>query len=162
MKLLKFLDERLEISICVFLISFMTILIFVQVLMRYVFQNSLSWSEELARYVFIWLIYIGISYGAQTMRHIKIEAAIGLFPTKMQPYVTITGDIIFLLFALFIFMAGSELAVKIMKMKQNSSALNIPLWMVYAAPAVGYGLTAFRQVQVVMHRIELLKETHND
>ena len=64
-KILKWLDDNIELYICVFLMSFMTLLVFVQVVMRYVFNNSLSWSEELARYTFIWLIYIGISYGCK-------------------------------------------------------------------------------------------------
>lgn len=60
-KILKWLDDNAELYLCVFLMSFMTLVTFIQVVMRKVFNNSLSWSEELARYVFIWLIYIGIS-----------------------------------------------------------------------------------------------------
>lgn len=71
MKFLKLIDEYLEMSICVALISVIAVVLGLQVFMRYVMQNSLSWSEELARYLFIWLIYIGISYGAKIMRHIK-------------------------------------------------------------------------------------------
>lgn len=158
MKILKFLDERLEISICMFLICFMTLLIFVQVFMRYVMHSSLSWSEELARYTFIWLIYIGVSYGAKSMRHIKIEAALDLFPKKIQPYIVIVGDVFFLLFALFIFVAGIELSIKIMNLKQSSPALGIPMWVIYSAPAVGYGLTVIRQIQVIIYRIKHKEE----
>lgn len=52
-KLIHWLDEYLEISLCVALMSVMTVVIFVQVVMRYVFHNSLTWSEEFARYCFI-------------------------------------------------------------------------------------------------------------
>ena len=67
MKVLKWLDEYAEISICVALLSAMTLILAVQVFMRYVMGASLSWSEELARYLFIWLIYLGISFGARQM-----------------------------------------------------------------------------------------------
>ena len=93
-KILKWLDDNIELYICVFLMSFMTLLVFVQVVMRYVFNNSLSWSEELARYTFIWLIYIGISYGCKLRKHIKIDAALYLFPKKVRPYVVLLGDIL--------------------------------------------------------------------
>lgn len=65
MKILKWLDNYLELTVSVFLMSLMTVLIFLQVIMRYVMHNSLSWSEELARYTFVWLIYIAISYGSK-------------------------------------------------------------------------------------------------
>ena len=51
--------------------------------MRYVVGASLSWSEELARYVFIWLVYIGISYAVQMKAHVKVEAAI-VFSSKIN------------------------------------------------------------------------------
>ena len=78
MKVLKWLDANLEKYLCVVLMSVMTLIIFIQVVARYVFQNSLSWSEELARYIFIWLVYLGISYGCQMRKHIKIDAALQL------------------------------------------------------------------------------------
>ena len=46
-KILHFLNEYLEETICVILMSVMTIIIFIQVVMRYLMHNSLSWSEEL-------------------------------------------------------------------------------------------------------------------
>ena len=60
MKVMKWFDEYAEISVCVVLMSTMTVLLAVQVFMRYVMGASLSWSEEIARYLFIWLIYLGI------------------------------------------------------------------------------------------------------
>ena len=65
-----------------------------QVIMRYVFHSSLGWSEELARYMFVWLVFIGISYGAKVMRHIKIDAFLYLFPKLMRPYIVILGDVL--------------------------------------------------------------------
>ena len=38
---------------------------FVQVVMRYVFHSSLTWSEEMARYLFVWLVYFSVAYTAK-------------------------------------------------------------------------------------------------
>ena len=54
---MKFLNEHLEEFFIIPLMFAMSIIIFIQVVMRYAFQNSLTWSEELARYLFVWLVY---------------------------------------------------------------------------------------------------------
>ncbi|MCL2601411.1 MAG: TRAP transporter small permease subunit, partial [Treponema sp.] len=69
LKALQWLDLNAEITINIFLMSFMVIILFIQVIMRRVFNNSLFWSEELARYMFIWLVYLGISHGARLRKH---------------------------------------------------------------------------------------------
>ncbi len=158
LKFLKALDEKFELYICVVLMSFMTVLIFVQVFMRYVMHNSLTWSEELARYIFIWLIYLGISYGAKIMKHIKIDAALGLFPKAARPYVVILGDILFLVFAIFIVYTSWGVVQKQIKLGQTSPALHVPMWIVYLAPTVGFALTTIRQIQTLIYRFKCLKQ----
>ena len=157
MKLLKTLDEKFEISICVFLMSLMTVLIFAQVIMRYVFHSSLSWSEELSRYVFIWLIYIGVSYGSKQMKHLKIEAGLSIFPSAVRPYIVIIGDILFLVFSIFIIFTSSIVVNKQMMLGQSSPALGIPMTIIYAAPAVGFFLTSIRQVQTIIYRVKSMR-----
>jgi len=151
------LDEYLEVSICIFLMSSMTLILGVQVFMRYVVHNSLSWSEEAARYIFIWLIYIGISYGAKIMKHIRIEAALGLFPRTMRPYVEIIGDILFLGFSLFVVYSSWGIVQKQILLGQLSPAIQMPMWFVYSAPLVGFSLTAIREVQAIVYRWTLVR-----
>lgn len=156
-KVLKWLDENVELYLCVFLMSFMTLLIFLQVVMRYVFNNSLSWSEELARYVFIWLIYIGISYGCKLRKHIKIDAALYLFPKAARPYVILLGDILFIGFCMYIAYTGFFHSIHQMQYHMRSPALKIPFQYIYMSTVVGFGLAAIRQFQTIVYRIKCLK-----
>ncbi|MDR2792136.1 MAG: TRAP transporter small permease [Treponema sp.] len=158
MKLLKWLDDYFEISICIVLMSFMTLLLFVQVIMRRVFSQSLYWSEELARYVFIWLIYLGISYGAKIVKHIRIEAFLNVFPRKLRPCIVILGDVLFLGFAFFIIFTSSDLVKKQLLLKQESPAIHMPMAVIYVAPLVGFVLTAVRQIQTIIFRIKELRK----
>lgn len=157
-KVLNWLDENLEKSICIVLMFTMTIIIFIQVIMRYVFQNSLAWSEELARYLFVWLIYIGISYGCKLMKHIKIDAGLKLFPKKIRPYVVIIGEILVLGFALYIVVTGFELVGMQIKLHKTSPALGLPLQYVNAAPMVGFALAAIRQMQAIIYLVQKVKK----
>ncbi len=157
MKFLKFLDENFERYVCIVLMSSMTLILAVQVFMRYVMRDSLSWSEELARYIFVWLIYIGISYGAQIMKHIKIEAALLLFPVRARPYVELVGDLLFLGFSLFVVYSSWGIVEKQLMLGQTSPAIQMPMWMLYSAPTVGFALTAIRQVQAIIYRLNLIR-----
>ena len=157
-KLVKFLNDYLEETICVILMSVMTIVIFIQVIMRYVMHNSLSWSEELARYCFIWLIYIGIAYGCKLMKHIKIDAALKLFPEKARPYVVILGELLVIVFAVYIVITGLQLTQKQMLYGKVSPALGLPLQYINIAPAVGFGLVVVRQIQNIWYLAGRLSE----
>ena len=154
MKVLKWLDANLEKYCCVVLMSLMTLIIFIQVVARYVFQNSLSWSEELARYLFIWLVYLGISYGCQMRKHIKIDAALGLFPKKIRKFVVIIGDLFFLAFAIYVAYTGLGYSLS---QTRVSSAMGIPFKYVYISTFVGLGLAAIRQIQTIIYRIRCIK-----
>lgn len=79
-KLLHFLD-KLEEILLVLMFAAMVLVIFGQVIMRYVFNNSLSWSEELGKFLFVWISWIGISIGAKRNEHIKIT----MFVDKCSP-----------------------------------------------------------------------------
>jgi TRAP-type C4-dicarboxylate transport system permease small subunit len=152
MKALKWLDKYFEKSVTSALLSLMTLILFFQVIMRRVVGYSLTWSEELARYLFIWLVYFGISYGCQSMKHIKLDAFLGLFfPRKLRPYVVVAGDVIFLFFALFVIVTSFQLLGKQIRLGQTSPALHIHMGFVYAAPFVGFILTSVRQVQAIMY-----------
>lgn len=154
MKFLKFLDEYLEMAIGSVLILAIAVILSYQVFMRYVVQESLSWSEELSRYMFIWLIYLGISYGAKVMRHIKIDAGLYMFPKKFRPWVVICGDVIFLIFSIVVVIYATKLTQRQIMLEQESPAMGVPMYLVYMAPAVGFFLTSIREIQTIVYRIK--------
>mgnify|MGYP002608828591 CR=1 FL=1 len=149
--------NHIEEVIIVSMFALMVIIIFVQVIMRKA-GNSLSWSEELARYCFIWLIYIGVAYGCKLMKHIKIDAALHLFPEKVRPYIVITGEVLVLVFAVYIVVTGVELTYKQWEFGKVSPALGLPLQYINAAPVVGFGLVVFRQIQTIWKLVKELPE----
>ena len=61
-KVLHWLDENLEEFLLVVFLIAMTLIMGIQVLSRYVLGQSLSWSEEITRYLFIWSGFLSVSY----------------------------------------------------------------------------------------------------
>ena len=107
--------------------------------------------------MFVWLVYFSVSFTARREKHIRIDAAINLYPKKLRPYVEILSEIIVLAFSIFIAVTGVTVYHKIAWSGQMSPAIRIPMQFVYAAPMVGMALTAIRQLQCIVKRVKNLK-----
>jgi C4-dicarboxylate transporter DctQ subunit len=143
----KLLDEKLEEVFLVLTMVVMVVLIFVQVISRYVFEASLSWSEELARYVHIWQIWIGASFAIRKREHIKVEAFKKLFNETGQKVIELISIILWFALAVFLAIAGTDLVATIFSRGQNSPAMQMPMWMVYSAIPLGGLLMSIRLIQ---------------
>lgn len=144
MKVLKWLDDHLEEGILAFLLSITSIIVFLQVIMRFVFRNSLTWSEELARYLFIWMIYIGVSYGIKERRHLAVDALDSLFGKKGILISNMIVDLFLMAFMLTMTYFGFDIVLRATRI---SAALGLPMKYVYLAPVVGFGLSIIRIIQ---------------
>ncbi|MEI3347983.1 MAG: TRAP transporter small permease [Dysosmobacter sp.] len=153
MKVLKFLDENLEKMLCVVFLALMSIIIVLQVFFRYVLNNSLSWSEELARYLFIWMIYVGISYGVKLDKHICVDAVYTFMPKGIKRGYAIVAYVLFLIFAVAIIYYGILVVGMQITSGQVSPAMGLPMQYVYVAPVVGMVLTVIRLVQKIYYAV---------
>ena len=71
----KFLNEfEIYLGTIVFLV--LTALLTIQVISRYVFNSAITWAEELAVIMFVWLIYLGVAGAVTNRKHLKIDALI--------------------------------------------------------------------------------------
>jgi TRAP-type C4-dicarboxylate transport system permease small subunit len=122
-------------------------LIFTQIVMRYVFGNSLSWSEELARYLFIWQIWIGISYAARNRSHLRILLVKQRMGKKAQDVLEIVVTVIWAGFALFVAVQGFSLVMQIGRFGQKSSALQMSMVYPHLAVPVGCALMVVRLIE---------------
>lgn len=158
MKIIKWLDEHLE-EIFISLFSLiMVVVIAIQVFMRYVLENSLSWSEELARYCFIWLVYVGISFGVKKNRHMSVDVLSLALKGKWKIGLSIVANLLFLGFAIFVILNGYEISMKLLTWGQKSPALHIPIGLVYLAGPVGMGLASIRLIQQIFQQFRRIVE----
>lgn len=159
MRTLKWLDENFEKVFLVLFSTIMVVVIFLQVFMRYVMQNSLPWSEELARYCAIWLVYIGISYGVKKQRHISVDIAFLLLKDRGKLILQIIANILFLSFAIFVALYGYDTSARLLEFGQKSPANQIPMGLVYLAAPVGMALAGIRIVQNLILQFQSLFST---
>lgn len=149
-KLLVFLDKHLEMLICVPLVAVMSIVICGQVIMRYVFNNSLSWSDELGCYLFVWVSMIGCSYAVKGKKHMRVDALVNILPPKVGAVVDIIADLLFLIFAVIVFIYGIRTVDTFMKTGQMAAGIHIQTWWLYLSIVLGMFLTALRLIQSIV------------
>lgn len=145
MTLKKFLNN-FEEYFCVWTLAIMTIVVFVQVVMRYVFANSLSWSEELARFIFLWFSWVGASYAVRERSHFRVEMLVDLFKGASRIWIEYLVLLIWSAFSFFLTWYGTKLVLFIRGAGQVSAAMRMPMTWPYAAVPAGCALMCVRLV----------------
>lgn len=153
MTIKKFLDN-FEEYFCVWSMAIMTILIFIQVVMRYVFSNSLSWSEEMARFIFLWLSWIGASYAVKEREHFRVEMFVNMIKGRARIYSEYIVLVVWFLFCFVLVWYGTKLILFLQDTGQVSAAMQIPMTLPYASVPVGCALMCIRLVVEIykLHR----------
>ncbi|PSL46990.1 TRAP-type C4-dicarboxylate transport system permease small subunit [Salsuginibacillus halophilus] len=150
MSIYKLLDRRLEEIILVITMVVMVVLIFYQVLSRYVLSNSLSWTEEMARYVHVWQVWIGASFAVRMDKHIKVEMVKDLLPPMYRRIVELIALLLWFFLAVVLAYIGTVVVLDMIGSGQTSPAMRIPMWIGYAAVPVGGILMSLRLVQQIV------------
>ncbi len=82
------------------LLAVMSVLVAVQVVFRYGFDSSLTWSEELARYLLIWAVYLGCSYATKQDRHLEVTLLRHWLPPKLSKCIQVLALLLTLAFCI--------------------------------------------------------------
>lgn len=146
-KALHWLDENLEEFLLVLFLIGMTFIMGIQVLCRYAFGMSLTWSEELTRYLFIWCGFLSVSYCSKKCLSIKIEQFVAVFSRRVKAILKVINHTIELLFFIYMIPFAYSYMMSAVASGQVSPACGIPMYYIQAAPLVSFILVAFRILQ---------------
>lgn len=141
------LDRYLEEFLLVAFLGAMTLIMGVQVVSRYVFGMSLSWSEEITRYLFIWSGFLSVSYCSKMCISIKIEQFVSKLSRRTIALVKVFTHTIELLFFGYMIPFAFSYMMSAVHSGQLSPACHLPMWIVQAAPLVSFVLVFIRVLQ---------------
>ncbi len=149
MKVLKWLDAHFEEWIMMIMCVLMACIMMINVIMRYVLGNSLTWAEELTCYLFVWSSFLSISYCIRKKLSVQITMLRDALPGRLPYILMILVDVICV--ALFAYMTPSafKLCTQIANLNALSPALGLPMAIIYASPVVGFVLSVIRSAQAV-------------
>lgn len=161
-KVVTFIDKRLEEIILVSGVTVMILVIFFQVVMRYFFNNSLAWSEELARYLFIWQVWLAVPYTVMKGRHIRLELLRDMVGSKSKFVLDMIFFSVSAVFFGYIAYQSALVAQGIFEMNQLTPVMQIPKGICYASVPVGCTLAAIRFIQYGVLRIQRFLKNPED
>ncbi|MDR0685367.1 MAG: TRAP transporter small permease [Spirochaetaceae bacterium] len=155
-KIIGFLDAHFEeIFISLAMGYFVTVTI-LQIIFRFILKIPASWTEETAKYAFIWMTFVGSSLGAKIQSHIRVDMFENSLKGKVRLIVNFINQFIFLIFAVIMTVVGVGMCVSLLSRPQLSPALKIPMQWIYAALPVGMGLMSIRIIFNLFTQIKTL------
>ncbi len=137
MKKIFFLFARYFEPVCIVtLILLMTSIICIQIILR-LFDASLSEAEEIARFLFVWAMYLSISYGIRENRHIRIRVVIDNLQSDLRLLAYNVSDLIFLIYSVVVVLFGWDVIRRSLELGQIAPATEVPIAFIYGSVVIG-------------------------
>lgn len=153
----KVLERIQEIFVGVMMAG-MTIMISLQIIFRYIVLKPISWSEEAARYMMVWAIYVGAALAVKRGKHMAVNFFVSKAPPKQRKIIMALSNLIFITFCLFMLKQGFMVIGHLLRLGQVSAAIGLPMYFVYLAPIISFSLMCLHLIiqiyQIITGKVE--------
>jgi TRAP-type C4-dicarboxylate transport system permease small subunit len=143
-------DRAVEGTVIAAFLIFVAIT-FGQVVLRYGFGRPLTWSEEVSRYLFVWVVFVGAGVAARHNGHIALDFLVTRFPPGLRRGVALVMGVLSLAMLLLVFVWYGWALTQV-SVRQESPATGVPVGYATLAIPVGGLLTALNTVRGVRER----------
>lgn len=141
--------NHLEEGVISLLLVGMTLLVFVEVVMRFVFSAGFLWIQELTLHVSAWMVLLGASYGIKVGAHIGVDAVVRLLSPPARRAVSMVAVALSLFYcSLFAYGAWVYLG-KVYKIGIELEDMAVPKWLAHSVLFIGFILLAIRLLQLM-------------
>ena len=158
MKIIKWFNEYFEEAVMIVFLSIMTLVMGAQIVARYLFNYSISWTEELTRYLFVWSGFLSVGFSIRNSIAIRIDQFISAFSFKTKTFILCADYVIEAVLFGYLIPQSCTSFFKVMESGRTSTAMEMPMWILQAAPMIGFVLAEFRLIQQIWKKIKELKE----
>jgi C4-dicarboxylate transporter, DctQ subunit len=125
------------------------ILLFVNVVGRYVFLAPISWAEEVSLYLIVWMVFIGASVAIRTRGHVAMDLLPLMLSRRNRSRLAIFIGIAILIFLAVFFYYSGEHTLRVRASGQLTPVMQAPMWLTYLAMPVGSALMFVRTCQLL-------------
>ena len=141
--MLRLLNKTEEAIICL-LLALTTLLVFVDVIMRFGFNTGFMWTQELTLHMSAWFVLFGASYGIKVGSHIGVDAFVKLFPRTGRRILSAIGCLLALFYCGLILYGSWIYLGKVKRIGIELEDLPIPAWIAHGMLIVGFVFLSIR------------------
>ncbi len=156
-KILSMIDRNCERWLLLIFYSMIVVTIGTEVVRRFALSYSSTWAEEVARYAFIYLVWIGVAAAVRDRGHIRIDVIMGFLGNRGKAIVYLIGDFIMLFVAILALYYSYETLAVSMKFQSVTHGLGVAQAWFLAAVPIGFSLVCFRLVQSIWRDLSDLR-----
>ncbi len=152
------LDRYLEIfstAVMMFTMSLATLVAFINVVLRYVFNASLSWAGELTSYLFIWSALFGAAYGFKIGMHLGVTIVIQKLKPRIAKYVLSFSLIVILIYLIALICWGYNFCVFNYELEQASVDLQLPFWIIYMSVPISMSIASYQVILKIFRTLRV-------
>ena len=140
--------NQLEEGFISLLLVSMTLIVFVEVLLRYGFSIGILWAEEVTLNLSGWLVLFGASYGVKVGTHINVDTIVRLMPAKWQRIVTLIAVALAIVYCGLLLDGSWVYLAKMVKIGIELQDVPIPKYVAHSILLIGFALLTFRLLQL--------------
>ena len=153
-QILRHIDANGERYLMLVFYCFIVFVIVVEVFRRFVLDFSSLWGEEAARFAFIYLGWVGASYGVKQRAHIRFDVMLHILPKRLHGYLYLFGELCTLVFAGFaLYWSLDTIAIQIQFDARAPARRISQVWFEAAVP-IGFSMMTVRILQSAWRDIQ--------
>ncbi len=147
--MLKKVLNQLEEGIISLLLAAMTLEVFVEVIMRYVFNKGILWGTELTLHLGAWMVLFGASYGVKVGSHIGVDAFIRILPPGARRAVSVLSVILALCYCGLLIVGSWGYLHKMFVIGIELQDIPVQRWIAHSILLIGYVMLSWRLLQLL-------------
>lgn len=156
MRIVKWLERNLEEILLFVMLCAMVLIMGIQVTARYVFSSSLSWSEEITRYLFICSGFLSASYCIKKGVSVKIDQLTEMLPGNGTHIFRLISYTIQIIFFSYLIPFAWKYVMSSVESGQLSPACGIPMYLIQSSTVISFALCVVRLIQKWIIRFEII------
>lgn len=146
--------NKFEESFLSLLLVGMTLLVFVEVVLRFGFNTGISWSQEVTLHMMAWFVLFGASYGVKVGAHIGVDSFVKMFPKKVRQALGLLSVAVCIGYCIIFMIGAWNYLAKLKLISIEMEDLEVQRWMSESIIFLGFIFLMFRFLQLL---IKILK-----